>query len=154
MTDPFKCCYIWCAMDPINKNPQSMLALIYQHQPDPSWVFNQQLTGGDWKPWNSFPETLGNGILIPTDELNQTRIADFSPKKNWEFQLLKLGPLDVEWFSPAFLILQWCYQQNLRTLLLRFGFKQHKLEFNWLSQLKWFARFSHQIDELNRNIYI
>ena len=39
-------------MDPINKNPQSMLALIYQHQPDPSWVFNQQLIGGDWKPWN------------------------------------------------------------------------------------------------------
>ena len=27
----------WCAMDPINKTPQSMLAFFYQHQPDPSY---------------------------------------------------------------------------------------------------------------------
>jgi hypothetical protein len=27
----------WCAMDPINKNPQSMLAFFYQHQPDPNY---------------------------------------------------------------------------------------------------------------------
>ena len=26
-------------MDPIKKYPQYMLALIYQHQPDPSWVY-------------------------------------------------------------------------------------------------------------------
>ena len=30
MTDPW-CCYIWCAMDPINKNPSHVIALIYQH---------------------------------------------------------------------------------------------------------------------------
>ena len=41
MTDPW-CCYMWCAMDPINI-PPFMLAFFYQHQPDPSWVTCQSV---------------------------------------------------------------------------------------------------------------
>ena len=40
MTDPW-CCYIWCAMHPIYP---FMLALIYQHQPDPIWVLGSTHT--------------------------------------------------------------------------------------------------------------
>ena len=40
MTDPFTVLLKkWCSMDPIKINPLWLLALIYQHQPDPSWVW-------------------------------------------------------------------------------------------------------------------
>ena len=37
----------WCSMDPIKKNPV-MLALIYQHQPDPSWVLGTVIIPTDF----------------------------------------------------------------------------------------------------------
>ena len=52
MTDPW-CCYIWCAMDPINI-PPLMLALIYQHQPDPSWLL-QSVESPRSDPSDTFP---------------------------------------------------------------------------------------------------
>ena len=81
MTDPW-CCYIWCSMDPIfyHQYTPVMLALIYQHQPDPDdphhpltnmWtvrtvVASQRFFSMDWfsrenlnrKPW-FLPSNIG-----------------------------------------------------------------------------------------------
>ena len=58
MTDPW-CCYIWCSMDPINKNPSHVSIYIYISYMDPSWdmvacqccsdrsvIFLRQVTAG------------------------------------------------------------------------------------------------------------
>ena len=69
MTDPNGAAtiYIWCAMDPININPQYMLALIYQHRLDPSWAMD-------------FNEFFPPEMMVPMDFFTPLEMTNPGPR--------------------------------------------------------------------------
>ena len=89
---------IWCAMDPINIYTPVMLALIYQHQPDPSWgirfavipTFGNQLSDHNLPLSTPKKRQLWDGQLFSHSETpqNRKRVPIYSNPQNrlgkWE----------------------------------------------------------------------
>ena len=147
MTDPW-CCYIWCAMDPINI-PQSCW-LAYTSTMDPSWVLDRQGTcspcryatcrrHGPRRVGSSpsmAPGMNGRGVGIPFNDAVNEMVEDWGlTQEKYGFHQQKYGlNCDLTVTSPTkYGFNQWLNQQKYGDLTTpKIGIKPTKHGLNIL----------------------